>query len=280
MPQVLVPGSNGRQIVIAQAMQGESADLSAAARHSEKPQNSLGELPDPHLLFANSILVGVILVITGFVVTRNLKKIPSGVQNIAEVIADGLNNFVRANVGPGGEKYTPLVGTMFIYIFAMNLIGIIPGFHSPTSNITITLALGFCVFCYVQWEGIRAQGLFAHIKHFMGPVPAAAILVMPIELISEIAKPFTLAIRLFGNIFGEDVIMVVLASMGTLFGGSLLGWIPVQFPILLLMLLTDVVQALVFSILTCIYLSLVTQHHGAAHADHSAEHHGEQVLAH
>jgi F-type H+-transporting ATPase subunit a len=176
-------------------------------------------------------------------------------------------------IGHGGEKYTPLVGTVFVFILMMNLIGQIPGFHSPTANFSLTLALGIVVFFYVQYEGIRSKGVGGYFKHFMGPMPALSPLLLPIELIGELVRPFTLGIRLFGNIFGEDVILVVLAGLGM----TLLNvpGIPLHFPIVLLAMLTSFVQAMVFSILTCIYLSLATHHEG-----HGEEHHGEAGDAH
>lgn len=244
-------------------------EVVAESKAGESGKHEAGEVPAADLLFYNSALVALLMVVFALVARRELQKIPRGLQNVAEWAVESLNNFTVGIVGPGGERYTPLVGTIFIYILLMNLIGIFPGFHSPTANISITLALGVVVFCYVQYEGIRQNGLGGHFKHFMGPMPALAPLMLPVELISEIVKPFTLAVRLFGNIFGEDVIIVVLAGLAGTLGGQYLSFIPLQFPVLLLSILTAVVQALVFSMLTCIYLSLVSHH------EHEGEH-GEE----
>ena len=231
-----------------------------AAHEGEAPP---GEIPSPGLLFANSVVIAVGMTIAGLIASRNLQRIPRGRQNIAEWIAEELNNFTTGIIGPAGRKYTPLVGTIFIYILLMNLLGLIPGLHSPSSNLSITLALGMVVFIYVQYEGIRASGPVNYVKHFMGPMPLLAVLMLPVELISEVVKPFTLAVRLFGNIFGEDVIMIVLAGLGA--SSLATSWVPFHVPVLLLALLTSVVQALVFAILTCIYLSLMTQHDHEGH---------------
>ena len=188
------------------------------------------------------------------------------------MIVEGMNSLTVGIIGPGGERFTPLVGTVFVFILLMNLIGQIPGFHSPTANFSLTLALGMVVFFYVQYQGIKSNGVGGHLKHFMGPMPALSPLMFLIEMISEIVKPFTLGIRLFGNIFGEDVIVVVIAGLSATALG--IPGIPLQFPLLLLGLLTSIVQAAVFSILTCIYLAQVTHHeHSEEHGADASEHH-------
>ena len=210
----------------------------------------------------------------GFAARKKLEAVPRGLQNFAESIVEFINSqFTVGIIGHGGEKYTPLVGTIFFYILIMNLWGQIPGLHSPTANLSTTLALGVIVFVYVQIQGVKANGLGGHLKHFMGPMPAAAPLLLPLEIIGEIIKPFTLAIRLFGNIFGEDVILVVLAGLGITLNLPLGQFLPIQIPIVLLAMLTSFVQAMVFSILTCIYISLVSHHdHEEGHDDHEALH--------
>ena len=237
----------------------------ASAEHGEH-EYKLGDIPQPSLLFANAVVVALIMI--GFAIwsTRKLAAIPRGAQNLAEFIVESMMNFTRETIGPGGEKYAPLVGTIFFFIYLSNVIGLFPGLHSPTANLSTTLALGLIVFFYVQYVGIRARGLRGYVKHFMGPMPALAPLLMPIEIISELVKPFTLALRLFGNIFGEDTVIIVLSSLGV----TMLAYAPVHFPILVLALLTTFVQALVFSLLTCIYISLQSHHEdegGHAHAE-------------
>ncbi len=233
--------------------------LAAHTVAKSDPQPNLGEIPSPRLCFYNSLGVIVVLVALGILATRNLKMVPGRLQNVAEMAVESLSGMARNVIGPGYEKHVPLIGTVFLYILVMNLIGLIPIFKSPTSNLSITLALGLTVFFYVQYIGIRSNGLWGYIKHFAGPIPAVAILMFPIELVSELAKPFTLAVRLFGNIFGEDTVIVVLAYLSATL---LPKWLPIpfQFPILLLDLLVYFVQALVFTMLTCVYLSLMSHH--------------------
>ncbi|HLJ54396.1 MAG TPA: F0F1 ATP synthase subunit A [Chthonomonadaceae bacterium] len=263
---------------IAQAEHGApGGNMRRFAQQEEKEERHAGEVPPAPLLFANAVFTAVFMVILGAAFTRKLHDVPKGFSNFGEWLAEQLRDFTVNTIGPGGERHVPLVGTIFLFILLMNLAGLIPGFHSPTSNISFTLALGVVVFIYVQYWGIRAQGIGGYLRHFMGPslgvgggkFPELFWLIGPIEMISEIIKPFTLAVRLFGNIFGEDVILIVLAGLAGTLAGSAAGWIPLQLPILFLALLTSLVQALVFSILTCIYLSLMTQHgHGDDHADH------------
>lgn len=240
--------------------------------HEHKP----GDIPSATLLLWNSATVALLMVLFALAARKKLEAVPRGLQNFAELIVESLNQFTVAIIGHGGEKYTPLVGTVFVYIFLMNLWGQIPGFHSPTANLSITFALGFVIFVYVQIQGIRNLGVGNYIQHFAGGsmpwqgvlIPIKALLLFPVELISECVKPFTLAIRLFGNVFGEDVILLVLAGLGL----SILGvpGLPLHFPLVLLALLTSFVQAMVFSILTCIYLSMMQHHHEEEHAGHGA----------
>jgi F-type H+-transporting ATPase subunit a len=246
------------------------AEGQAAGTHAEQGHHEhhykLGDIPDPHVLFWHSLLVALVLILFGWRARARLQKIPGSMQNFGEFVTEAMVNFTRGIIGPGGEKYVPLVGTVFFFILVGNLFGQIPYLMSPTANLSTTLALGFIVFLYVQYLGIRANGIGGYVKHFMGPMPFVAPLLFPIELISEIVKPFTLAMRLFGNIFGEDTVIIVISalSVAILPKAPIL---PLQFPILVLGLLTAFVQALVFSLLTCIYISLQS-HHDSEHEGH------------
>jgi F-type H+-transporting ATPase subunit a len=242
----------------------------------------LGDIPDPGVLAGNAVLVALLMVVFGLAATgwfrRRMADIPRGVQSFGEYIVEQMINFTRGVIGPGGEKYVPLVGTLFFFILIGNLFGLVPYLNSPTSNLSTTLALGLIVFFYVQFVGIRSNGVLGYLKHFWGPftdirnpMTLIGLLMFPIEVISEVVKPFTLAMRLFGNIFGEDTVIIVLATLAvTLLPAPLKGVIPFQFPILLLGLLTAFVQTLVFTLLTCIYISLLS-HHEEGHG-HAPEH--------
>lgn len=233
-------------------------------------QYHLGDIPNPWLLFSNAILVSLVMVAFGLAATRKLASIPRRwQQNMGEWIVEIFVNFTRGVIGPGGEKYAPFIGTLFFFIYLSNLIGLIPGLHSPTSNLGTNLILGIIVFLYVQFLGIKNNGLLGYLGHFAGPMPAVAPLLFVIEVISELAKPLTLAMRLFGNIFGEDTVIVAFAALGVAVLPAF-PVIPIQFPLLLLALMTTFVQALVFALLATIYIALMSPHvephgeHGAA----------------
>jgi len=245
---------------------GEQTGPGHAEQGHHEHQYKLGDIPDPQILFWHSIFVALLLVAFGAAARRRMQAIPGGIQNFGEFLVEAMINFTRGIIGPGGEKYVPLVGTIFFFILVGNLFGQIPYLMSPTANISTTLALGLIVFFYVQFIGIRSNGIVGYLKHFWGPfsdvrnpMTLIGFLLFPIELISEIVKPFTLAMRLFGNIFGEDTVIIVISALAI----SMLPKapiLPMQFPILVLGLLTAFVQSLVFSLLTCIYLSLQSRH--------------------
>jgi F-type H+-transporting ATPase subunit a len=224
---------------------------------------------------AIGVLTAIALGLAAFLMTRDLKLIPDKRQAALELIVSGLQNFVVDLIGPEGKRYLPIVGTIFIYILVMNLEGLIPGWKSPTANINVTAALALTVFLYVQYQGIRANGLFGYFKHFLGEPLWLAPLNFIIHFIGELARPLSLSIRLFGNIFGEDTVIAVLLGMGILTVGSLTIPIPLQAPLYFFAAFTSVVQALVFSILTCVYIASAT-----VHEDHGGYEHGEHAEPH
>jgi len=216
--------------------------------------------------WVNPAMSGIIIVILALVCwlgTRLPRKTPGRLQGMLEMIVGGLNGLVENIVGPGGRKYTPFVGTLFIYIFLMNSWGMIPVMKSPTANLSTTLALALLAIGYVQLQAIRTIGLWSYIKHFMGEPIFLAPLMLPLHIIGEIAKPISLSVRLFGNIFGEDTILVILAGMSPYIIFKWLRIIPVQFPMMVFAVFTSLVQALIFSVLTMGYLALLLGEHEA-----------------
>ena len=190
---------------------------------------------------AMAILIGLSLA-----ARFSLKKTaPTGVQNLLEAIVSGLENFIVDIMGPEGRHYLSLIGTLFLFILVCNLEGLIPGFDSPTANINTTLALALVTFTATHYIGIKRHG-FAYVKHFMGPMWALAPLMLPIELISHFARVMSLTFRLFGNMVAKHKLLLVLALLAPYIA-------PV--PILGLGLLVSFVQALVFALLTMLYLS-------------------------
>lgn len=219
------------------------------------------------------LLAGFILVVIGLVAgSKPDTRHPKGLQNFMEYILDTLREQFSGALGDGGQQYLPLVMTLFLYIVVSNLLGLVPAFKSATAATSTTIALGLFVFVFVQYVGIKHNGVVNYLKHFCGPVLALAPLLIIIELVGEIAKPFSLGMRLFGNVYGEDIINDLLTQ-----GGTHLFFIPFQVPIYLLQIFTDLVQAYIFAILTCSYISIFTSSHHQDGVDipHENENGGE-----
>jgi F-type H+-transporting ATPase subunit a len=153
-------------------------------------------------------------------------------------------------VGPQGRKYVPVIGTVGIFIFACNLIGLVPGLMSPTSKLNVTVGCALVVFFYYHAQGVKDQGL-KYFKHFLGPIPALAPLMLPIELISHFSRPVSLSMRLFCNIFAEELLIVIMASIVPFF---------LPLPFMALSIFTALIQSYVFVLLTCIYIAGAVAH--------------------
>jgi len=214
-----------------------------------------------------SWMVVIILCLVAYLAYRKRSIMPGKLQNLVEMVVEALDNFVCGILGPQGRKYTPFLGTLFVYILCMNFFGLIPGMKSPTSNLNTTVSLALCVFFYVQYTGIRNLGFVGYLRHMAGdPQDVVTWLLVPINIpihiIEELAKPLSLSLRLFGNITGEDVLITVFVGLGV----SALSFfhlpvgIPFQLPFLFLALLTGTIQALVFTLLSTIYFSLMLPH--------------------
>jgi F-type H+-transporting ATPase subunit a len=226
-----------------------------------------------NVLFAFTVAVG--LSVLSYASTRRKSLMPGKLQNFMEMIVEGLDNFVAGILGSEGRRFTPFLGTLFIYIWCMNMAGLIPGLMSPTggkNGINITASLAICVFFYVQYVGIRKQGILGYIDHLMGN-PRSVIqwvlvpLNLPIHIIGELAKPLSLSLRLFGNITGEDVLLAAFVGLGiaaTAFLHSPVG-LPLHVPFIFLALLTGTIQALVFTLLSTVYFSMMLMEHHDEH---------------
>ncbi len=209
----------------------------------------------------------MIIIISFFaIVARSMKKHPGRRQNFVELIFGGLDSFVQDVLGPQGRKYVPLVGTLFIYILFMNLFGLVPFIgHSPSSSLNITLSLALFVFLTVQYHGMKSLGLKGYFLHFCD-VPEknphkAQIIMAPLmfllHLIGELAKPVSLSLRLFGNITGEDVLIAVFVM---LLAATPVWFLPTQVAVYPIALLGSFIQALVFALLSTVYLLLMSPH--------------------
>ena len=197
-------------------------------------------------LVVHTIIAALLAVLVARLATRNLQIVPSGCQNVMEAVISGIL-YIGKEVSNEkiARKYLVLTGSLAIFIFMGNLLGIIPGFESPTANINLTLALALIVFLYYHYEGIKAQGLGHYIAHFAGPVKWLAPIMFPVEILSNFSRIVSLAFRLFGNIKGEDLFLLVLLMLA-----------PYVFPLAGYALLTfsAFLQAFVFMVLTYVYL--------------------------
>ncbi|MDR0816065.1 MAG: F0F1 ATP synthase subunit A [Desulfovibrio sp.] len=195
-----------------------------------------------HVFFswiAMALLFGVALILR-----KRLTLVPGGLQNFFEALIDTIENFVCSNMGEVGRKYVPLLAGMFIYIFSMNLMGLIPGFDAPTANLNSTVCMALFVFVFYNIVGlIRWKAHYVH--HFTGPSKLLMPLMLPLEVVSHIARPLSLALRLFGNIRGEEIVIVLFFVMAPLLG---------TLPIYALFLLGKTMQAFVFFMLTMFYI--------------------------
>jgi F-type H+-transporting ATPase subunit a len=207
-----------------------------------------------------ALIVIALLTFFAFHASRNRKLLPSGLQNAAEFLVSFVDDFVCSVLGPKGRKYTPFIGTLFLYILALNSIGLIPFFKSPTIELSATFALALVVFFYTIFIALTELGPLGFLDHLMGQPRGimAMTLIMPIfmfvvEVISFLVRPISLSLRLRSNIFGDDTILALFASQGI--NGFL--WL---LPNFLLVVITSVIQAAVFSILTLVYFSLAMKH--------------------
>jgi F-type H+-transporting ATPase subunit a len=219
-------------------------------------------------------IAGVIILIANLA-ARNPKMIPGRFQNVVEMVVEGVSDFILGVLGPEGKQFIPFLGSLFVYILAMNLTGVFPLGKSPTSSINTTAALAICVFVYVQYIAITRNGPVGYLKHLAGnpktPLQWGFVpLMFPIHFIGEIARPISLSLRLFGNVTGEDVLLFAFCSLGVTTLAALHSpvGIPFQVPFILLAFLTSFIQALVFTLLSTIYILLWLPHEEHAEGHH------------
>lgn len=214
--------------------------------------------------------IGVFLSIFAARVYTKREMIPGKLQNLVEMMVEGMYNFIYSILGEETRKYIPFLGSMFFYILLMNWIGMVPLGHSPSTNLSITASLAILTFLYAQWTGIRRLGIGGYLHHLAGSPNdviswCMVIIMFPLHIIGELAKPFSLALRLFGNITGEDTLIAVFVMLGVaLLSFAPIG-VPLQLPFYFLGLLLSTIQALVFTLLSTIYILLMLPHEEHAH---------------
>ena len=175
---------------------------------------SIGGHSQEWIILSHFVLVIAIIFLVAKAATKKMQLVPTGSQNameafIAGIIAMGADTMGEKNA----RRYLPLIGSLAIVIFFSNMIGVIPGFEAPTSNINFTLSLALIVFVYYNYVGIKINGFVNYFAHFMGPMPVLAPLMFPIEIISHISRIISLSFRLFGSIRGDDMFLMVLLML-------------------------------------------------------------------
>ncbi len=214
--------------------------------HAENPAR-----PWANFITMQLLVAGIIVVLFALLRPQLSMDRPGKTQHIFEAIYTFLRGEASDNIGHNGPQFLPFLGTLFIFILFSNLIGIIPGFESPTMTPSVPAGCAVLVFVYYNFMGFRQQGVFGYLKHFAGPMPVLAPLMVPIELISHMARPLSLTIRLFANMLAGEKVTVVFLGLTYLVAPALFMGLHV---------FVSFLQAYIFVLLTMIYLSETVPH--------------------
>jgi F-type H+-transporting ATPase subunit a len=210
------------------------------------------DVPD-HVVMALLVLL-ISLIVFPLISRRISRDHPSGVQQFLEMIVEGLKGLLHEIVGPHSERYLYIIGGFACFIFISNIFGLFFFLQPPTANPNTTFGLGLTAFLYYNVQGIRAQGLLHYLKHFAGPMPLLAPIMIPIEIIGHLARILSLGMRLFGNIFGEHAAT-----------GIFMGMLPfvLPWPMMGLGIFGAFLQTFVFIMLTMVYIggAVATEEH-------------------
>jgi F-type H+-transporting ATPase subunit a len=193
---------------------------------------------------AHTWLVMAILFVLAMLVKMGLKKIPGRVQNFMEMFIGAIEKLVADNMGERGKPFFPLIATLAFFILTANLLGLIPGFYPPTANLNTTVACAIIVFITTHIVGIKQHG-FSYVKHFLGPVWWLAPFMFFVEIIGHLSRPLSLSFRLFGNMNGHELILIIFFTLVPFL---------VPLPMMLLGVLIAFLQSFVFMLLATIYI--------------------------
>lgn len=199
-----------------------------------------------HYLHVIMLIIATLIILAIGLYVRTLKsEVPSKAQNVFESLVGGMYNLADDVMGKEGRAYIPVIFGIGLYVVVSNLMSLVPGFIPPTSNVNTTAAPAIFVFLLYNYIGIKKHGA-GYFKHFLGPMPALAPFMLIIELISHLARPLSLTMRLFGNVAGEDLVVVILFLLVPFL-------LPV--PMFFLILFTSVLQGFVFMMLAMVYIA-------------------------
>jgi F-type H+-transporting ATPase subunit a len=220
--------------------------LSLVRAHAENPAR-----PWANFITMELLVAAIIVVVFAILRPRLSMDRPGKMQHVFEVLYTFLHSETHDNIGHEGPRFLPFLFTLFIFILFSNLIGIIPGFESPTMNPAVPLGCAVLVFVYYNFMGFWQQGVFRYLAHFAGPIWWLSWLMIPIEVISHLSRPMSLTIRLFANMLAGD--QVTLAILGLTYLVA-----PVAF--MGLHIFVSFLQAYIFVLLTMMYLSETVPH--------------------
>jgi F-type H+-transporting ATPase subunit a len=219
----------------------------------------------PNYIVMSALIVLVWTIVALIVRSRLSVDNPGRMQILLEDGVAAVQGLLHDYVGHKGPRYLAIVATMFVFILTGNLMGLIPGLMAPTSSINVTLGCALTVAVYYHIQGVKEQGIGPYLKHFAAPPGAPlfiAPIMLPIEIISHLSRVLSLSLRLFGNIFGEELVIIILFSIVPFL---------VPLPMMFLGIITATLQAFIFVLLTTIYLG------GAVATEHEHHEHGEMV---
>ena len=240
----------------------------AMGHHFEHPEG-----PIPNYMVMVGLIMVIVTTIGLFIRSRLSVENPGKFQILLEDAVNAVRGLLHDWIGPSGARFLPLVITLGIFILLGNYMGLVPGLMAPTSSINVTLGCAITIWVYYHFQGIKAQGIGPYLWHFAAP-PGAPVwlapIMFPIEIISHLSRVMSLSLRLFGNIFGEELVIAILFSIVPFL---------VPLPMMLLGLLTGGLQAFIFMLLSIVYLqgAVAVEHHIDEHG-HDAPH-GHQAPA-
>jgi F-type H+-transporting ATPase subunit a len=188
-------------------------------------------------------LIMLILVVFSMYAGKRLETFPRGISNAVEMLVETVDWLVKSTMGEKHKGFTPYIGTLVLYLLFANLIGLV-ALRPPTADLSTTLALSIITFLLTQYYGLRSKGILTYLKGFVEPIP----IMLPMNIIGEVANPFSLAFRLFGNILGGSIIMALLYSVT-----------PVLIPVPLHLyfdVFSGVLQTFIFSMLTMTFIAM------------------------
>jgi F-type H+-transporting ATPase subunit a len=201
------------------------------------------------------LMMAVVLVFA-YILGKNLKKFPDRVQYVFEALTSFIVYTLEDAMGKYGRKFFPLIAGLAVFILFGNLMGLIPGLTQPTANLNTTLALAIISFLVYNYEGIKKHGLVNYIKHFAGPVPWMAPIMFPIEVVSHLSRILSLSFRLFGNMFGDEMVVLVALML-----------VPFLVPVAgeFIVFANSFLQTFIFCILTVVYIATAIEEHEEEH---------------